>query len=400
MNNNKVYIYSIGMTKFGKFLEKSYKKFVGEALDIPEDLYQEAKRRYELLGKWLKDNHISRYHSDAEIYPQGSIQLGTPVRPVKKDDDFDVDLVYRRDIQKESTTQEQLKDEVGNQLQEYTDYLRREGETIPKIIPGRRCWTLEYKGQFHMDILPAIPDDEAQEHNLCNVKDGIKIPDRELREWKHSNPKGYATWFNDQQKVLLFEQQQIMAKTVGVDVEGFPAERVPTPLRKVVQILKRHRDIRYQGDPDGKPISVIITTLAAKAYGHEADLLTALATILPGMRKGIEKRDGVYWVENPISPGENFAEKWKEDHHLADNFFEWLSQVELDLLTASKQKGLEKVAESLGAVLGRDTVQVAVEKYGNMIDHQQKTGKLRMAKKTGLLGSVGTTVRPNTWYGD
>lgn len=374
--------------------------FVGEALDIPEDLYQEAKRKYELLGKWLKDNHLSRYYSDAEIYPQGSIRLGTSVRPVRKDDDFDIDLVYRRDIQKESTTQEHLKAEVGNQLREYIDHLQREGEAVPKIVPGRRCWTLEYKGQFHMDILPAIPDDEAEKHNLCNIKDGINIADRKLQEWKHSNPKGYATWFNNKQEMLLLERQQIMAKAADVNVESIPAERVPTPLRKTVQILKRHRDIRYQGDYDNKPISIIITTLAAQAYGHEADLLTTLTAIVPGMRNGIEKRNGVYWVENPVNPEENFADKWKEEHQLANSFFEWLNQVELDLLTASKQKGLEKVAESLGAGLGEDIIQLAVEKYGSTIDHQQQTGKLRMAKKTGLLGPVGTAVRENTWYGN
>lgn len=374
--------------------------FVGEALDIPENLYQEARRKYEVLGEWLKGNHLSRYHSDAEIYPQGSIRLGTSIRPVKKDDDFDIDLVYRRDIQKESTTQEQLKAEVGNQLREYIDYLQSEGETIPKIVPGRRCWTLEYKGQFHMDILPAIPDDEAEKYNLCNIKDGIKIADRKLREWKHSNPKGYATWFNDKQKALLLERQQIMAKAANVNVESIPAERVPTPLRRAVQILKRHRDIRYQGDYDNKPISIIITTLAAQAYEHEVDLLTTLTAIVPSMRNGIEKRDGVYWVENRINPEENFADKWKEEHRRADRFFEWLDQVELDLLTASKHKGLEKVAESLGAVLGEDIVQFAVEKYGSTIDHQQQTGKLHMAKKTGLLGTVGTAVRKNTWHGD
>ena len=34
MNDNKGYIFSIGMTKFGKFLEKSIKTLTGEALEL------------------------------------------------------------------------------------------------------------------------------------------------------------------------------------------------------------------------------------------------------------------------------------------------------------------------------------------------------------------------------
>lgn len=44
-----------------------------------------------------------------------------------------------------------------------------------------------------------------------------------------------------------------------------------TPLQRAVQILKRHRDIMFAGDED-KPVSIIITTLAAKAYQEKVRL--------------------------------------------------------------------------------------------------------------------------------
>lgn len=377
--------------------------FVADDLDISNDVYQLVRKRYTDLGLWLKADHLERYESDADIYPQGSIRLGTAVRPVKKEDEYDVDLVYRRDIQRESVTQEELKRNLGDQLRRYVQHLSRTVQVMPTLSEGRRCWTLEYKGQFHMDIVPALPDDEAAEHNLRNIEDGIIITDRKVQEWQHVNPKGYANWFDDQQRVLLLERQGMMAKTAEVDVEKIPIERVSTPLRKVVQILKRHRDIRYQGNPDDKPISIIITTLAADVYHGESDVFEALMAVVPRMSTGIKILNGEYWVPNPINPEEeNFADKWKqtEEPQRAKRFFEWLQQVETDFLSASQQTGMQKLAEGLSPVLGSDVIQRAMERFGRSIDQQHQRGRLRMAAKTGTLGVIGTALGKNTWYGE
>lgn len=373
--------------------------YIGEELDIPEELYQEVRRKYMDLGDWLKEDHLEHYQSDAEIYPQGSLRLGTAVRPVKEEDKYDVDLVYRRDIQKESTTQEELKRDLEEQLKHYLRYLADGGSEVPKLVPGRRCWTLDYKGQFHMDILPALPDDEAAEHNRRDAEDGIIIPDTELRCWQHSNPKGYANWFDDQQAVLLQERRDAMAKAANVDVEEIPRQRVPTPLRRVVQILKRHRDMYYQGNPKDRPISIIITTLAADAYRGESDVFEALMAITAGMRDGIKTHNGEYWVPNPINPGENFADKWKEEPQRARSFFEWLGQVEHDFATASELSGLPSIVGGLAPALGKAVLERASERLGTAMDKQQQSGLLRMAPKTGRLGTSGSRVRRNTWYG-
>ena len=48
---------------------------------------------------------------------------------------------------------------------------------------------------FHLDVLPAIPDVEYP-------STGILLTDVELREWQHSNPIGYATWFRNRSEEL------------------------------------------------------------------------------------------------------------------------------------------------------------------------------------------------------
>ena len=88
-----------------------------------------------------------------------------------------------------------------------------------------------------------------------------------------------------------------------------PAWRVRTPLHRVVQVLKRQRDVMFAADADDKPPSSLITTLAARAYAGQTDLLTATLEVVEAMPRLIERRGDRYWVENPVCDGENFADK-------------------------------------------------------------------------------------------
>ena len=106
--------------------------------DIPFAIHQLAEERYDAVGKWL-DGYWGPSAADGHIYPQGSFALGTVVRPIVPDADYDIDLVCRRDLRRASTTQKQLKDEVGAALGSYR-HTGPEGD--PVLEEGKRCWTL------------------------------------------------------------------------------------------------------------------------------------------------------------------------------------------------------------------------------------------------------------------
>ena len=124
------------------------------------------------------------------------------------------------------------------------------------------------------------------------------------------------------------------AKAAAEDV---PEYKVKTPLQRAIQILKRHRDFHFQGDDD-RPISIIITTLAAKSYNNQANLLDAFLTLVRDMPKHIEtrKKNGkrVSWVPNPVNDGENFADKWEDNPQREVKLRAWLKKVDDDLTAA------------------------------------------------------------------
>jgi len=321
---------------------------IADSLDIPESKYEEAVSRYKTIGEWLDANDSRLHIYKPSIYPQGSFRLGTMVKPINDGDEYDVDLVCHLEINKDNITKAELKNMVGDRL--------KENETYNKMIKeGKRCWTLNYANEFHMDILPAIPDYERQ--NDC-----ILITDKKLVEWQKSNPKGYAQWFIDRMRVIFEQRKAALAESIRANVEDIPDYKVRTPLQRSVQILKRHRDIYFNGN-DSKPISIIITTLAAQAYQNETDLFEALTNIINGMTdpKNLKDQQGKYYVPNPTNLEENFAEKWNDDPSLPKAFLAWLGQLKSDMESAIEQRDMSEIKESLSPILGAGIVANAFE---------------------------------------
>ena len=351
---------------------------VAASLDIPDELHEEAVRRYEHLGQWLEREDAKQNRREPEVYPQGSFRLGTVVRPLLNDD-YDIDLVYERDLRKSSISQEQLKVDAGNHLAKYVEYCRQSRRTVPTLEPGRRCWTLKYPDNFHMDVLPAIPDDEGRSISRKHSETRILIPDRDLHEWQHSNPKGYAEWFKSRMAVRFREKRIALAATMlKAAAEDVPEYKVKTPLQLAIQILKRHRDIHFREDSDDRPVSIILTTLAAKSYNNEPDLVDAVLVLVRGMPAHIEVRTEngkrVPWVPNPVNDEENFADKWQEHPQRERKFREWLTKVDEDMTAALLAGSIHDVMDVLGGSLGSSTVVKAAAAVGSQAQQSPLPG--------------------------
>lgn len=104
--------------------------------------------KYEDVGTWLAASDSELQHHAPEIYPQGSFRLGTVVRPISDENEYDIDLVCRLNTGKEQITQKVLKRVIGERLKKRDD--------LAKILkPSRRCWKLDYPDEkqmpcFHM----------------------------------------------------------------------------------------------------------------------------------------------------------------------------------------------------------------------------------------------------------
>jgi hypothetical protein len=356
--------------------------------DIPDHLYARAVARYEHVGGWL-DHYWSGSPDDGLVFPQGSFRLGTVVQPISPKDDYDIDLVCRRDLLKHATTQADLKRDVGVGLRAYVA-MGPNGQ--PRCEEGKRCWTLEYEREpFHMDVLPAIPHGEI-------AGNAIWLTDKDLRRWQPSNPVDYATWFHGRMREEFERLRETIAKRM--EVEAVPDWRIKTPLQRTVQALKRHRDMYFANRPDDRPSSIIITTLAAQAYSAGGTLYETLVDVTETMPSLVEVRAAVYWVPNPVHPDENFADRWQSHPGRERSFFEWIDQAQADFSGYGVDRGVDRVLEKLSESFGEGPATRAAEIIGKGLSRARDTGVLGV----GTAGMLGTTSRRavprHTFHGD
>ncbi len=326
------------------------KKMV-ELLELPDSAYQKAKDRYEDIGEYLSRETSACHDNDPHIFPQGSFRLGTAIRPLDDREEYDLDLACNltQGISHGTHTQADLKHLIGGEIKLY-----REARNIKVPVEQKhRCWRLEYADQlsFHIDIVPCIPADpsrqqlltesmvaagedrilsESATHLAVSITDDRHPHYQQLSDnWDISNPEGYAKWFESkiQPKSPVFMEK--------AQIDDLPLYKRKSPLQRSIQLLKRHRDQMFKEDPDVKPISVIITTIAAKAYSGQNALDITLQEILDELIRFSDSGSTV--VPNPVNPEENFADRWTMPQYkklrLRENFAAWVTQVYIDFYT-------------------------------------------------------------------
>jgi hypothetical protein len=370
-----------------------------QGLELSESQFETAKERYEAVGTWLAGGESPMLRALA-ISLQGSTALGTTVKPISRNE-YDVDLVAHILGISYSAPPGIVKTAIG-------DRLRTNGRYAPLLEEMPRCWRLNYANEFHLDITPSIV-------NPACLLGGELVPDKKVREWCPSNPKGYKTLFEQraslQPRLRLLEAP--VEKRLRADIEPYPMSRGPKGiLRRVVQILKRHRDYHFvEGDPALAPISIVITTLASRSYEYcvsnfefddEFDLLCAVIRYMPRFieTEVVEGRQQ-WFIWNETTIGENFAEKWNGDARRARSFFAWHERALADIEHLVAVEGLDRLTRSLSESFGSGPANDALARLTNDISAARAAGLLSVAPAVGLRGNTlaGTSVRRNTFFG-
>ena len=360
-------------------------------IDISPTHYKTAISHYNAVSECLSDGNAGK-----DIYVQGSFALGTVIRPFRggKDADYDLDIVSEGNETKTTISPQQLKQRVKDCIlssPHHKDLLDKD--------EGRRCWTLKYAPDnngigFHMDILPCVPEG-ADIINIiklsCSTPEyadlSIAITDKDKAhnryDWTTGNARGYTNWFSDINEHYLIpvastQRTALVESRFFESIDEVPTPLLRSPLQRAIQLLKRHRDCKFDSrdNRDDKPISIIITTLVAKIaqqlalYNSPVDeLLFAIleelskysrlmgdsfqeqAILLPRGYITRTREDG-WKIPNPVNPGENFAERWSENNNAkAKAFFDWIKWVKEDLSFEGKDPGeyFTKLQESFGA---------------------------------------------------
>ncbi|MHC1753647.1 SMODS domain-containing nucleotidyltransferase [Humidesulfovibrio sp.] len=349
-------------------------------LQLSSAQHAEAKKCYTGVADWLAAPGSPFEAVDSQIYPQGSLQIGTTVRPNGRQE-FDLDIVCQVD---EPVTVQPV--ELLDGLEKR---LRANGNYSPLVERKNRCIRLQYAKQFHMDILPCVTD--PVQGNGC-----VLAPDCKTGGWSPSNPKGFAAWFEGKAWTpqLTAMNEAVMAK---VEVEPMPdAEPVgiKPPLKLAVQLLKRNRDIYFEKKPERAPISVVLTTLAGELYDGSLDTATTLDNLVTAALGKAATSGGMpFKVENPTNKKENFAERWEEDPSLFHDFQTWARDFQRTWAQIRTAKSLPETLALLKQAFG-EPAETAFTEQAEVVRKAQGRGALGTVLGGGL-EIASQTVHPS-----
>jgi len=307
-------------------------------LELPPDKQVAAERRYKEFGRHIA-NKLDVAETDVHVVVQGSMRTQTTIAGDGREN-FDLDVAVK------------LSGPQFEGLRDSEPFFQQFGKALEgldgsgKPSPKSRCWRLPYPGEpFYFDVTPAIPMSDEITGTDLRVRDPITT-------WSPSNPEEFAEWFcGIANKRLRFQIEQASKSFIEArsTIDPLPKGKVGIDdiLRRMVQLMKLHRDSYYKQQTDerkeGKPISVILVTLAAKAYDeivtHEPHLYSSsievALEIVDRMPKFIQKGSQSIRVDNPALNGkhrENFADKWNTDGGLRKREFDtWHKRLTADL---------------------------------------------------------------------
>ena len=206
---------------------------------------------------------------------QGSYGLDTLVKPVNEDDEYDADIQV---VMNPNPTWR-----ARDYLDALCETLSREHNFVDKIELGNRCVTLNYAGDFHLDVVPRVTRQGG--HFICN---------REKDCFEETDGTGYRNWFWEQSRITRVN------------------------LKRVVRLLKYVRD--RQDNYVAK--SILLTTLAGNAV-HSSDrgteavrtVANTLTTVLTRMDGYLQRHPTMPEIKNPAMPSEDFNRHWNQDRY-------------------------------------------------------------------------------------
>ena len=250
---------------------KYFEDFLKDEVNLNETRLNNLNDKVRAVSEFL-----SRYlDSHEKVERQGSYALRTIIKPVQDGQEYDADILLFMEYDYSKKPKEYI--------QELRDCLRRNKVYDKMAKRNTRCVTLEYSGDFHLDIVPCVEKPDGRKY-VCNFQ---------TDEFEETDGTGYRDWLNDKTRI-----------TSG-------------NLKRVTRLSKFLRDHKRTFTAK----SILLTTLIGNTVLGEYDaknfnsVALALKTVVNRMNDYLQANPTMPTVENPALPSEDFNRHWDEDRY-------------------------------------------------------------------------------------
>ena len=246
----------------------AFSDFLSDHVNLNDSRLDRLKSGVRGVNGHLKE-HMTGYQ---KMERQGSYALGTLIKPVDDNDEYDADI--------QIVMKHNPKWEPKEYVLEINRTLAANKTYADKLRLKTRCVTVDYAGDFHLDVVPRVTING--EHYVCNRSDN---------KFEETDGTGYRDWANEKNRI-----------TGG-------------NLKRVVRLLKYLRD--HKNSFTAK--SILLTTLAgnmikASDEGKESVSTNAdtLVTVLDRIDDYLQQHPNMPKIKNPVLATEDFNRHWDQ----------------------------------------------------------------------------------------
>ena len=325
---------------------REFNLFLRDHVNLNQSRLDTLHSRVSSLDTALEESTILEDKLEGSLIPQGSFAHRTIIKPLSGND-FDADVLLPMTEQDEW------------EPKKYTLELKKALDAVPrytdKTMLGKRCVTIDFANDFHIDVVPFI-----------ERADGLTyITHRTRNEFIRQDPTAFTDWFNQQN-----------GTTNG-------------HLVRVIRLVKWLRDRSSIDCP-----SVVLAALLAERvksfagiddYGNVATTFTAL---LEDLRDYLALYSVPPWVDDRI--GQNLADRLTQTgfDNLKSQLKRW-ARLAREALDAAASESVDKWKKLFGDSFGASSTNSALalsasaESATPTYEHQMVPGELTITEQFG-----------------
>ena len=326
---------------------KEFNLFLREHVNLNQSRLDTLHSRVSSLDTALEEISILEDKLEGSLIPQGSFAHRTIIKPLSGND-FDADVLLP------------IAEQDEWEPKKYTLELKRALDAVPryvdKTVLGKRCVTIQFANDFHIDVVPFIERADGKTY----------ITHRTRNEFIRQDPTAFTDWFNEQNST-----------TNG-------------HLVRVIRLVKWLRDRSSIDCP-----SVVLAALLAERaksfagiddYGNVATTFTAL---LEDLRDYLDLHTVPPWVDDRI--GQNLADRLTQTgfDNLKSQLGRW-ARLAREALDAAASESVDKwkklFGDSFGASTASSTLTLsasAAAPVTRTYEHQMVPGELTITERFG-----------------
>lgn len=289
---------------------KAFDAFLRDEVNINPSRLDRLNASVRAVTEYLSQNLDGFQGAEA----QGSNALGTVIKPVADNDEYDADrlIFMRHDPAKQP----------ADYINAVYHCLRQNGNYADKAHRRTRCVYIDYAGDFHLDLVPCVA--VGGRRFICNNKTG---------QFEETDGAGYREWFN--------------AKT----------RRTNGHLKGVARLLKYLRDHK---DNFTAPSILLTTLIGNSVYESDnpalfRDVPETLRIVSNRINDFLQKHQSMPEIRNPALPSETFTRHWDpaKYRNFREKFRIYTEKINASLGESDPQKSVQQWQDLFGDDFGR-----------------------------------------------